>query len=240
MMLKTAILATLAFAIAAVCVLGSAAAAAPLKLKATINMIPCGPIILQLLPEAAPKTVTFWSNLVTSGWYNSDSSKHANRWIYRYASYNATSPFVLQGGGYNDTQSGVPDEATPKFPNVKYTVAMARDNDPSSGGSEFFINLNNNSAQLDPNGRDGSNGYAVFAKVVGGFSAIECLQKLPHYHSNSMGMTTFYQPWPLIKDIALSKIERKCVGGTTKERVMRKREKNKTPEMERAEEGEMS
>jgi peptidyl-prolyl cis-trans isomerase A (cyclophilin A) len=167
---------TLAIAVV-LAVVASVAASSNPEVEMIIDT--CGPIYVQLFPAAAPKTVAFWLNLVRSGWY--DSSNHTTpRTVYRYVPN-----FVIQGGGKNVAESGVPLEY--KLPNEKFTLGMARDSCPpppstpaqcDSGGSEFFINIANNSATLAPGGSS-THGYAVFGRVVRGFSTLTCLEGLP-------------------------------------------------------------
>lgn len=88
--------------------------------------------------------------------------------------------FVLQGGGYDKdydpirTFDTIVNESGNGSKNRLYTVAMARQLDPHSASSQFFINLNDNPS-LDP----GKNwGYAVFGNVVEGFEVLEKIKTL--------------------------------------------------------------
>lgn len=87
--------------------------------------------------------------------------------------------FMIQGGGYTAelkekrTRPPVPLEA--KAPNRKYTVAMARTNDPNSATSQFFINTADNGF-LDPGARDA--GYTVFGVVTRGQDVVDKIAAL--------------------------------------------------------------
>eukprot|EP01121_Diplochlamys_sp_Union-15-3_P020733 TRINITY_DN8165_c0_g1_i1.p1 TRINITY_DN8165_c0_g1~~TRINITY_DN8165_c0_g1_i1.p1 ORF type:complete len:108 (-),score=16.06 TRINITY_DN8165_c0_g1_i1:110-433(-) len=57
------------------------------------------------------------------------------------------------------------------LPNKEGYVSLARDSEPNSGSSEFFILLRDNTEWLGPGGSD-KYGYTVFAKVVKGWDVI--------------------------------------------------------------------
>ncbi|WP_210401727.1 peptidylprolyl isomerase [Lacimicrobium sp. SS2-24] len=83
--------------------------------------------------------------------------------------------FVVQGGGY-DTQFNTKPTIRTIFnesgngnKNERYTLAMARENDPHSAGRQFFFNMNDNDS-LDP-GRKW--GYAVFGRVIEGMDVLD-------------------------------------------------------------------
>lgn len=83
--------------------------------------------------------------------------------------------FVIQGGGFEpgmqkrETRAPIQFEET-GLKNAKYSISMARTNDPHSATSQFFINLNDN-RPLDGGG--GQPGYAVFGKVVEGAEVVD-------------------------------------------------------------------
>ncbi|MDP4302486.1 peptidylprolyl isomerase [Leptothrix discophora] len=97
------------------------------------------------------------------------------------------SGFMVQGGGY--TAAG--QVKTPAFDpialekttttglsNTIGTVAMARTSAANSATSQFFINVVNNASTLD--GSTGSDGYAVFGRVIGGMdTTVQMLRKVP-------------------------------------------------------------
>ncbi|HET6398206.1 MAG TPA: peptidylprolyl isomerase, partial [Candidatus Thermoplasmatota archaeon] len=127
----------------------------------------------------APSTVRNFLEYVDTGYYVG-------------LTFHRVSPgFVVQGGGfeadYETRHAERPPirlEATPRQPNVKWSLSMARTSDPHSATSEFFINLEDNT-NLDPTGPN--TGYAVFAHVVEGFGTIEAMTKVEPGPSFSAG-----------------------------------------------------
>jgi peptidyl-prolyl cis-trans isomerase A (cyclophilin A) len=83
--------------------------------------------------------------------------------------------FVVQGGGYDSEFNSKPtirtifNESGNGNKNERYTLAMARENDPHSAGRQFFFNMNDNDS-LDP-GRKW--GYAVFGRVTEGMDVLD-------------------------------------------------------------------
>jgi cyclophilin family peptidyl-prolyl cis-trans isomerase len=77
-----------------------------------------------------------------------------------------------------------------QLPNRKYFVALARTSDPNSGGTEFFINLADNSGGL---GRKRNGGYAVFAELWnfdGGSLALTAGEDVGAVDTPTIGSTT--------------------------------------------------
>ncbi len=120
---------------------------------------------MELLPASAPKTVANFLSYVDSGDYT-------NTIFHR-----AVPGFVVQTGGFTSpstTLTSVQQFATiPTNPPVQNefnvsntvgTVAMAKlGNDPNSATDQWFINLGDNSSNLDSQ----NGGFTVFAKVLG-------------------------------------------------------------------------
>ena len=86
--------------------------------------------------------------------------------------------FVIQGGGFEPglkqrpTKAPIVNEAGNGLKNKKYTLSMARTNDPNSATSQFFINLRDNH-NLDKSAS--SAGYAVFGKVEEGQQVVDAI-----------------------------------------------------------------
>lgn len=99
--------------------------------------------------------------------------------------------FMAQGGGFDKdlqrrpTYPPIKNESTNGLSNARATIAMARTQDPDSATRQFYINYQNNSF-LDAQGS--RPGYAVFGKVVKGFSVIEKMAEIPTTTIRSMGM----------------------------------------------------
>lgn len=123
-----------------------------------------GPIVLQLNPQAAPKSVANFLSYVDQGFYTGT--------IF----HRVIPGFMVQGGGHladltpKPTQPPVVNESNNGLLNVRGSVAMARTSDPDSATSQFFINLVNNDYL---NGQPAQPGYSVFAKVVSGMATID-------------------------------------------------------------------
>ena len=90
--------------------------------------------------------------------------------------------FMIQGGGFTkdmaqkQTDAPIQNEADNGLKNEKYSIAMARTQDPDSASSQFFINVNNNNF-LDFPGQDGA-GYCVFGKVIEGQDVVDKIAKV--------------------------------------------------------------
>ena len=127
-----------------------------------------GKIIIALDAEKAPKTVANFLSYVKSGHYNGT--------IF----HRVIPDFMIQGGGLDaamkekKTQPPIINEGGNGLKNVKYSIAMARTNDPNSATSQFFINTKDNAflnrSSVNP-------GYAVFGRVVKGLGVVDAISK---------------------------------------------------------------
>lgn len=132
------------------------------KVRMRINR---GDVVIELEDARAPITVQNFLRYVDDGFY-------VNTRFHR-----VVKDFVVQGGGFDqdlvlkETREPIVNEAGNGLSNVRGTIAMARTSSPNSATSQFYFNLVDNSAALDP---DGSNaGYAVFGKVIQGMEVID-------------------------------------------------------------------
>ncbi len=142
------------------------------KVKLTTSM---GVIVMELEPEAAPKTVENFLKYVKKGQYKGT--------IF----HRVIPGFMIQGGGYVDylgkkrTDSSIMNEADRSsaagLKNKRGTVAMARTPDPHSAAAEFFINVVDNK-DLDFKGKtnDKTWGYCVFGKVIQGMDVVDLIK----------------------------------------------------------------
>lgn len=139
-----------------------------------------GVIDMQLYDAEAPATVANFLSYVNNGAYN-------NSFIHR-----SESSFVIQGGGYmvsgNSVQAitanaPVVNEFSPQRSNVRGTVAMAKTaNNPNSATNQWFVNLADNSANLD----NQNGGFTVFAKVIGkGMDVVDGIARLSTVNAGS-------------------------------------------------------
>ena len=131
-----------------------------------------GVIVLELDPEAAPRTVENFLKYVKKGHYKGT--------IF----HRVIDGFMVQGGGYVDylgkkrTEASIPNEAdralAAGLKNKRGTLAMARTPDPHSAAAEFYINVVDNPA-LDFKGKtsDKAWGYCVFGRVVQGMDVVD-------------------------------------------------------------------
>jgi peptidyl-prolyl cis-trans isomerase A (cyclophilin A)/peptidyl-prolyl cis-trans isomerase B (cyclophilin B) len=124
-----------------------------------------GEIVLELDPEKAPISVDNFLKYVKSGFYKGT--------IF----HRVIDGFMIQGGGMDaqfhgrKTNKPIKNESNNGLSNEKYTVAMARESDPDSATSQFFINVVDNPGLDYPN-MQGS-GYTVFGKVVKGQDVVD-------------------------------------------------------------------
>jgi peptidyl-prolyl cis-trans isomerase B (cyclophilin B) len=89
--------------------------------------------------------------------------------------------FMIQGGGFEPGMrqkpvgSAIQNEAQNGLKNQRYTVAMARTNDPHSATAQFFVNTADNEFlnHTAPAGQGW--GYAVFGRVVEGTETVDAI-----------------------------------------------------------------
>jgi len=181
-------------ALLAVAALGLDASPKP-RVKLTTSM---GVIVLELEPEAAPKTVDNFLKYVKKGQYKGT--------IF----HRVIPGFMIQGGGFVDylgkkrTDASITNEAdraaAAGLKNKRGTVAMARTPDPHSAAAEFFINVVDNPA-LDFKGKanDKTWGYCVFGKVVQGLDVVDRIKAVRTSNKRSDFLNLPVKP-VLIKD----------------------------------------
>jgi len=152
----------------------------------TVRMVTTlGTIDIELYDDQTPITVTNFLRYAGSGRYTN------NGFIHRHATIQSSGVSVIQGGGYEwyyffqgaslvrhiQTSPPIKNEFSPLRSNVRGRIAMAKTADPDSATSEWFINLDNNSAALDdPNN---SGGFTVFGQVLGtGMTVVDAIANL--------------------------------------------------------------
>jgi peptidyl-prolyl cis-trans isomerase A (cyclophilin A) len=133
-----------------------------------------GDIVVELYPDAAPKTVANMLQYV--------KDKHYDGTVFHRVIDN----FMIQGGGLNSdmaekkTREPVEHEGRASFAkgnkNVIGTIAMARTPEPNSATGQFFINVRDN-GMLDPT--DTNPGYTVFGKVTSGMDVVNKIKASP-------------------------------------------------------------
>jgi len=115
-----------------------------------------GDITIELFDDM-PITAGNFKNLVAQGVYDGT--------IF----HRVVANFVVQGG--DATSKGInvatiADELPNKHSNIRGSVAMAKTGAPNSATSQFYINLKDNSADLDSN-------YSVFGAVINGMTVVD-------------------------------------------------------------------
>ena len=144
-----------------------------------------GPIVIELFEEEAPITSKNFLDYAESGFFNGTLF------------HRVIPGFVIQGGGMESGMQNKPgnppiiNEANNGLKNLKWTLSMARTNEPHSARSQFFINLVSN-ASLDHTEETIQGwGYAVFGEVVEGFETVEAIAAV------ATGSSGFHQDVPL-------------------------------------------
>jgi cyclophilin family peptidyl-prolyl cis-trans isomerase len=137
-------------------------------------------VMVQLSDSVTPQTVANFLAYVNAGLYN-------NTIIHR-----SVSAFIVQGGGFSNasglpainTFSAVVNEFANDFAaasngpvNIRGTIAMAKlSGDPNSATDQWFINLADNSSNLD----NQNGGFTTFGTVVGtGMNVFDTITTLP-------------------------------------------------------------
>ncbi len=154
-----------------------------------------GTITMTLDGEQAPITVANFLRYVDEGRYftnDATANSVASLFVHRSAP-----GFVIQTGGFlgtvNPNGSGnvlagqvatfPPIQNEPFISNIRGTIAMAKlGGDPNSATSQWFVNLADNSANLD----NQNGGFTVFGRVTGsGMSVVDAIAALPIVNAGS-------------------------------------------------------
>jgi cyclophilin family peptidyl-prolyl cis-trans isomerase len=151
-----------------------------------------GTFDLALYATATPQTVSNFLNYVVRGDYS-------NSVIHR-----AVPDFVVQGGGFKPAPpnfTAIPTDPSPTnepgIQHVRGTVAMAKQgSNPNSATDQWFINLNDNSAQLD----DQNGGFTAFGRLCGsGLTVADTVAALPRTNYTILvdGQSASFSDWPM-------------------------------------------
>jgi cyclophilin family peptidyl-prolyl cis-trans isomerase len=140
-----------------------------------------GNVVIALAPDKTPITVDNFLYYVNTQFYDHTAFHRLDGTLG-----------VLQGGGYaapvaavasaasapspKGTNSPIPLEVNKGLSNTQWTIAMARGAADNSATSQFFFNLKDNHATLDPSST--SSGYAVFGSVVSGTDVLQAAANL--------------------------------------------------------------
>lgn len=149
---------------------------------------------VELNEAAAPKTCENFLQYVRSGFYNGT--------IF----HRVISGFMIQGGGFEpglqqkETKAPIENEANNGLKNDKYTIAMARTNDPHSATSQFFINVADNDFLNHTSPTPRGWGYVVFGKVVAGTDVVDAIAAV------RTASRSWYGDVP-VEDVVMEKVE---------------------------------
>jgi len=144
-----------------------------------------GDILVELDAAKAPNTVKNFIDYAQDGFYDGT--------IF----HRVISSFMIQGGGFDatmqqkTTRAPVQNEADNGLKNARYTIAMARTNDPHSATAQFFINVSDNDFLNHTAPTANGWGYAVFGKVVEGMDVVDKIKGV------KTGNRGFHQDIPL-------------------------------------------
>ncbi|HEY6862968.1 MAG TPA: peptidylprolyl isomerase [Burkholderiales bacterium] len=153
-----------------------------------------GVIGIELDDKRAPETVKNFLGYVESGFY-------ANTVFHR-----VIDGFMIQGGGFEPgmrqkpTRAPIQNEAANGLKNDRYSIAMARTNDPHSASSQFFINVKDNSFLNHSAPSAEGWGYCVFGKVVEGQDVVDKIKGV------KTGKRGFHSDVP-VEDVVIEKAE---------------------------------
>ncbi len=125
---------------------------------------------LELFEDKVPITAGNFITLAKTGFYNGLIFHRVIR------------DFMIQSGCPQGTGTGGPgytirDEFHKELSNVRGTISMAN-RGPNTGGSQFFINLVDNT-YLDFDKEPASSKHAVFGRVVEGMDVVDAIGNAP-------------------------------------------------------------
>ncbi|MCC7290768.1 MAG: peptidylprolyl isomerase [Phycisphaerales bacterium] len=140
-----------------------------------------GDITLELDAEKAPLTTANFLRYVDEGFYDG-VTLHRYSCELDFQTLECREPFVIQGGGYEITESGltlkdpthdaVQGEQDNGLSNTVNTLSMAlAANDPDSATTQFFFNLNPDNTRLDGD-------FTAFGKVVAGADVLDAIMAM--------------------------------------------------------------
>ena len=136
-----------------------------------------GDITLELFMDKTPITAGNFVKLVREGFYNGTKF------------HRVIAGFMIQGGdpsskGDDSSVYGtggpgytIQDEFVEELSNVRGTISMANIGQPNSGGSQFFINLGDNTG-LDFNKEPLTSKHPVFGKVAEGMDVVDAIAQV--------------------------------------------------------------
>lgn len=131
-----------------------------------------GEIVVELKTDKAPVTVKNFLDYVNAGFYDNTIFQRVIK------------GFMIQGGGLTadfnkkKTRDPIQNEADNRLSNRKYSLAMARTNDPQSATAQFFINTASNDKLDFKNKSTAGWGYCVFGRVIKGTEVVDAIENV--------------------------------------------------------------
>ncbi|MEW6200322.1 MAG: peptidylprolyl isomerase [Planctomycetota bacterium] len=125
-----------------------------------------GEFVIELDADKAPASVTNFAQYVDDDFYDGTLF------------HRVVAGSLVHGGGYfrglvtKETRAPIAGEADNGLRNVRGSVAMARNDDPDSATSQFYVNLRDNP---DLDAGEGNPGYTVFGRVVEGLDVVDAI-----------------------------------------------------------------
>lgn len=153
-----------------------------------------GVITIELDDQRAPETVANFLKYVEEGHYD-------NTIFHR-----VIDGFMIQGGGFEPgmkqkpTREPVRNEADNALKNERYTLAMARTQDPHSATAQFFINVADNDFLNHTAPTANGWGYCVFGRVTEGEDVVDSIRGV------ETGRRGMHQDVP-VEDVVIQKAE---------------------------------
>lgn len=136
-----------------------------------------GNMVIELFLDKTPKTTGNFIKLAKERFF--DGTKF----------HRVVAGFVIQGGDPNSKGTDkssygkggpgytIEDEFVSGLSNIRGTISMANTGQPNSGGSQFFINLVDNSG-LDFDKPPTTSNHSVFGKVISGMKIVDEIAKV--------------------------------------------------------------
>lgn len=136
-----------------------------------------GTFTLELFEDVMPITVGNFISLAEEGFYDGiQFHRVIEGFMIQAGDPNTkeedTSRYVQGGPGYTIQDEFVIDE---RLTNVRGTISMANTGQPNSGGSQFFINTNDNT-NLDHDKQPLTSRHPVFGRVISGYEIVEIIE----------------------------------------------------------------
>ena len=151
-----------------------------------------GDIVLELYPDDAPVTVENFLFYTDYGFYDGlifhrviqdfmiqVGAFDADLYTYLDDDPNTADPEWWKNPlFYHEPNEPIVNESDNGLLNERGTISMARQTDPDSANSQFFINHQDNSF-LDPSSEGENDGYAVFGRVIRGMEVVDAIATTP-------------------------------------------------------------